>query len=1022
MANSLSMKGFWVVSQCVHALKEEAALRQSLLPGGVHLVAALIVVVGVAAIAATSRAWASGEGQYAPYYDYETIQLTTAEFFAALNYDLPGLQKVQQAVAAADYARAAEELKAYLAENKADVQQTFGIRPLRATPSSIRLPDAERILTRYYTRGNVSHQFTGDIDWLYNPTAQENYRGDYDKEWTAWLTRFPQLATLTDAYRLTANPAYAREAIYLMKHFIQTLPVPAKKSESGELYNDMYLSYNELSTAVRAGAWVRGLLSLVDSPLLTAEDLVLLLKGLYEHLLRIERYEAATPNWKAVQVGAMIEASVAFPEFRNASRWIEWSVQELAKEFDRQVYPDGAQIELDPGYHQMVMNWFLKSLELMKAGSLPIPADLLERLAGMARFIVSLSRPDGSLPAFGDASQNRSQGARANVQAVAELVGDEGELLWYGTSGERGRPPAYASRALEWSGYYVMRTGWSEDDLYMAIKAGPYGAAHQNDDKLSFELYAHGQPFLIDPGMYIYDSANPWRKYFVSSLAHNTVVVDGYSQYRRDERESWVATEPNAARWVSEPGYDYFSGVYNSGYADFMRYPAASPGAKLRIAHQRDILFVKTPGFWLIVDWMTPADEREHTYEALFQSLLPVERSDEGFVVGYPSGAVTLGIYPLAGPGARLETEVVMGQMEPVRRGWIYSASRRLEPLPTAVVRQVAAGSTAQAYLVYPQKGRQPDVRVRPLELEGPDVIGAQIEVDGDLAVTFIAQKQPGRQIAAAGLQTTGRMKAIVRAAEKEDVIEIPFDEAADLPSIYDEAGRIEAPGAQVLQDVETLGLTLLYSTDFEEVPVGQLPEGWMLVDQPRSPDAPRVVEAPEEVASAATGARTLFVGRTKDTSTETKYAAIVIPPAKERVRVSFDMYTTSAPRSLRVTLGGSSRPPSSVHPGSANTAIFLAAWNGELRALVGKPAQQWVHAGSYTPKQWHRVTLDIDVAGKRYWVYMDGDPFAQNADPIPFYSAEYDDINTVAFAYQSISTQNNTDPVYIDNVEIWGR
>src|SRR5690606_25364113 len=109
------------------------------------------------------------------------------------------------------------------------------------------------------------------------------------------------------------------------KHFIQTLPVPAKKGESGELYNDMYISYDELSTAVRGGAWVRGLLSLVDSRLLTAEDLVLLLKGLYEHLLRIERYEAATPNWKAVQVGAMIEASVAFPEFRNASRWIEWS-------------------------------------------------------------------------------------------------------------------------------------------------------------------------------------------------------------------------------------------------------------------------------------------------------------------------------------------------------------------------------------------------------------------------------------------------------------------------------------------------------------------------------------------------------------------------------------------------------------------------------------------------------------------------------------------------------------------------
>ena len=192
----------------------------------------------------------------------------------------------------------------------------------------------------------------------------------------------------------------------------------------------------------------------------------------------------------------------------------------------------------------------------------------------MGRFPIKISLPDGSLPAFGDHSQTTgSRSYRNHAAAVARLTRDEDEILWYATEGKEGRKPAYDSVALDWAGYYVMRTGWEKDDLYMAIKAGPFGAAHQNEDKLSFELAAYGERFLVDPGMYIYDSANPWRKYFVSSLAHNTVVVDGLTQYRRDERDQWVATEPNDAIWISEPDYDYFSGYYNSGYTDFTRYP-----------------------------------------------------------------------------------------------------------------------------------------------------------------------------------------------------------------------------------------------------------------------------------------------------------------------------------------------------------------------------------------------------------------------------------------------------------------
>ncbi|MGI6610107.1 MAG: alginate lyase family protein [Limnochordia bacterium] len=956
-------------------------------------------------------------GAHSPYYTYPTIELSMEEFFAAFDYDIPALAKVEAAVKDGDFDTAAKELREYLAANKGDAQQAFGIGPLRTPAFSIRLPDPDLVLRRQYSRGNVTYWFDGEIDWVYNPTRAPGYKGDYDKEWTAWLTRFNQLATLTDAYRLTAYEGYALEAIHLMKHFLSTLPVPANKGETGEIAHDMYLIYNELSTASRAGSWVRGILSLVDSPLLTSEDLVVVLKGLYEHMLRMGRHVAATPNWRAVEIRAMIDATVAFPEFKKSQEWRDWAIQRLVKEMDEQVYPDGAQIELDPGYHHLTMSSFYKSAELIDKVGLPLSGDLLERLAAMGRFPIKISRPDGSLPAFGDASQRTSsQGYRNHAAVVAQLTGDTDEILWYATSGKEGRRPAYDSVALDWSGYYVMRSGWEKDDLYMAIKAGPYGAAHQNEDKLSFELCGYGERFLVDPGLYIYDSANPWRKYFVSSLAHNTVVVDGLSQYRRDVRDQWVSSEPNDALWISEPNYDYFSGVYDFGYADFMRYPSTATGQKLRVAHQRDVLFIRR-GMWLILDWLTPADRDEHTYEALFQSLWSVNRRDNGFVVGERTGttAATLGIYPV---GSGLEYELATAQTEPIRRGWIYSANSWLEALPTAVVRQKTSGSTGQAYFLIPEPGGQKEVSIRPVDVEGRSAIGGVLETADGLSITFIAQKRPGQVISYGDLQTNGRLKLVIREGATEEVIEIPFEEGAD--SIYGADGELDVSPLH-LQDPEALGLPLVFKTDFETTTVGEFPDDWLLIEQKRSPDAPYVIEAPDKIG-APSGERVLFLGRTADASTETSYAAMVFPPAKERLRVSFDMFVTSGRRSLRVTLGGSSRPPASVHPGSANSAIFLGFWKDGVHALTGKPAQNWAGGGTYTSGHWHKVTLDIDVAAQNYNVFLDDSPLPQNAAPISFYSQEYDDLNTIAFAYQSFSAENNTEPAYVDNVQIWGK
>ncbi|NLN17647.1 MAG: hypothetical protein GX162_00020, partial [Firmicutes bacterium] len=87
---------------------------------------------------------AASDEAHTPYYTYPTLALSIEEFFAAFDYDNPALTAIGAAVADGDYERAAKELHAYMASNKAGTQELFGIGPLRSHPFTIRLPDPDR--------------------------------------------------------------------------------------------------------------------------------------------------------------------------------------------------------------------------------------------------------------------------------------------------------------------------------------------------------------------------------------------------------------------------------------------------------------------------------------------------------------------------------------------------------------------------------------------------------------------------------------------------------------------------------------------------------------------------------------------------------------------------------------------------------------------------------------------------------------------------------------------------------------
>ncbi len=76
--------------------------------------------------------------------------------------------------------------------------------------------------------------------------------------------------------------------------------------------------------------------------------------------------------------------------------------------------------------------------------------------------------------------------------------------------------------------------GGPAPEIWCRCDGGPHGylsiAAHAHADALSVEVRYGGVDILADPGTYCYHGEPEWRSYFRSTIAHNTVELDGQNQ------------------------------------------------------------------------------------------------------------------------------------------------------------------------------------------------------------------------------------------------------------------------------------------------------------------------------------------------------------------------------------------------------------------------------------------------------------------------------------------------------------
>lgn len=269
-------------------------------------------------------------------------------------------------------------------------------------------------------------------------------------------------------------------------------------------------------------------------------------------------------------------ASLLPPEVTSA--WLELGRYRMNDLIVDTVFDDGVQIEQSPMYHNYQTVLLLQILSWMETHQLdlvtgidpaakidfdtvaPAPTDpavthldpsptldarsIVDR---MMRASVHLAQHDGWIPLIGSSAP---QDLRRYQDDVYQQYIDEDRpyaslMRFFKSGGKEGTPPPDAARlsVFEDSGFVVMHSAFKPDfqkQTHVVFSTGiPYNK-HSHPDALAVHLFGPdtqpgaktGTPLLVDSGWYSYESIGTF--FFKSTLAHNTVNVDGANQCVRD--------------------------------------------------------------------------------------------------------------------------------------------------------------------------------------------------------------------------------------------------------------------------------------------------------------------------------------------------------------------------------------------------------------------------------------------------------------------------------------------------------
>lgn len=235
-------------------------------------------------------------------------------------------------------------------------------------------------------------------------------------------------------------------------------------------------------------------------------------------------------------------------EGEQAKEWQQLAISRISSELAFSFTDEGVHKENSPAYHIFVFKVFIGIIKDYPASVLGDLAEQFSQFSAKAlSFITHILRPDGKLPPIGDTEQLPTS------DAYRDMFGHRPEyqyFLYALTQGKQGVPSPYLNRVYAKSGYAVFRDHWPAREhfhkaFHLVAKVGCSSRYHHQQDEGHISLYAGGEDWLIDSGLYNYINQDPIRKYMRGRAGHNVPLISHASYDKEFEHRltAWQVTE-----------------------------------------------------------------------------------------------------------------------------------------------------------------------------------------------------------------------------------------------------------------------------------------------------------------------------------------------------------------------------------------------------------------------------------------------------------------------------------------------
>jgi hypothetical protein len=645
------------------------------------------------------------------------------KFFTWLDLDRKELKKVKAKVEQKKYDKAAEKLLEYFRNRK--VMNYYDGWEKRIINPDYDITKAEQICNNHL----VHQDLPEDIDWQADPHG--------DPEWKYCLHRHEFLTELGRAYWYTNDEKYTLAFKRILSDWIKKNPMPDMDwmlnvpSETSRMHFMKVGNWRPLTIGIRLyTSFVPCFYHFIDSPNFTPDFLITMLTSMVEHarhsrlyFTRHKSYFNVSPNWGLMESNGLAHMGILFPEFKEAADWREEAMSRFEEQARMQVLPDGMHVERAAGYHLVCTFCLLQILDLAIRNNVRVSDTYMANAEKMIDFIMGIMKPHGHYPMLKDGDESDIFGERAThglwedinnlnmledgndlrwvLKAGARLF-NRPDMLYVATGGKKGKKPKTKSVAAPDAGFYTMRSGWKKNDLYLVYTCGQLGVMDQNcvhghADALSIDVSGFGETLLIDPGRYIYEG--PYRIWFKSSKAHNTIVVDNKdSSELADEWMFKTRAKSTLNCWSSTDKFDYVNGSHD-GYERL----------KDAVTHRRRICFIK-PYFWLVLDELTA--KTNHIYDQYFHfgQDAELQNGDKFSVTAKYGNGAGIVIKPLITSGMKIKH--FKGSTKPIQ-GWVSYDYAVKTPASVIKYTRKKNGKTYFATLLVPFKNKPGDFSVK---------------------------------------------------------------------------------------------------------------------------------------------------------------------------------------------------------------------------------------------------------------------------------------------------------------------